>query len=179
MKAVWLALNILLVAAGSTSGNSSQGLSTLELGIIIGVSVVVTAILGIWVAAIIIRRCRSDRQIQILKAKGVMKMRRQVFPIKQEKAIKGMDKSDRQECIICLDPIAEKEIRVNPCGHTEFHEKCFRQWVLSSQKLENREKCCRCTLPINSFSKYSKKSGVEINGSSMRPCNPQPESVEV
>ena len=82
MRVVWLAA--LLTAASADTGDS-KGLSGFELGVTIAVTGVVVSLLGIWLAAIIIKRCRKNNNR--VKAKEHRKVGR-VFPIKQDKPIK-------------------------------------------------------------------------------------------
>lgn len=162
MKFVW-AIGLLLAAVQAADNKNSksqaEGLTPVELGIIIGVSAVVVGLLALWVTITLIRQCRRNRRIEARMKATNLQAEKKPFPIRQDFSTKlRIDPAEpAQECIICLDLVAVKEIKLNPCGHTEFHELCLKQWVLAGRNSRNKTRCCRCTLPISSYSKYHRR----------------------
>jgi len=55
------------------------------------------------------------------------------------------EENGTQECIICLEPYEDEEIRVLYCFHS-FHKKCIDKWIHCSQK----KKCPICNITLDS-----------------------------
>lgn len=64
------------------------------------------------------------------------------------------------DCIICLEPLKEKEITFTPCIHG-YHTVCINRWIEEKTRLRNlRIPCPTCKVDISSLIPYRDTEGL-------------------